>query len=98
MCTPNTVQEAYNILQCHEETHNVPSLEGDGVAFAQQNGQDMSTVTCYSCQQKGHYTNLPECPNYNGNNSGRAQANGLSRGDRISALMFSFYQANGKIP
>ena len=55
-------------------------------------------VTCYSCQQKGHYANLPECPNYNGDCSGSAQANGLPRGDGISALMFSFYQANGEIP
>ena len=77
---PNTVQEAYNILQCCEETHNVPSLEGDGIAFAQRNGRDMSTVTCYSCQQKGHYANSPEWPNYNSNHSGIAQVNGLPRG------------------
>ena len=95
---PNTVQEAYNILQHREETHNVPSLEGDGVAFAQRNGRDMSMVTCYSCQQKGHYANSPECPNYNGDRSGSAQESGLPGGDRISALMFSFYQANGEIP
>ena len=95
---PNTVQEAYNILQCREETHNVPSLEVDGVAFAQRNGQDMSTVTCYSCQQKAHYTNSPECPNYNAYLSSGAQESGLPGGDRISALMFSFYQANGEIP
>ena len=62
---PNTVQEAYNILQCHEELHNVPMLEGDGITFAQWNGRDMSMVTCYSCQQTGHYANSPECPNYN---------------------------------
>ena len=95
---PSMVQEAYNILQHREETHNVPSLEGDGVAFAQQNGRDMSTVTCYSCQQKGHYANSPECPNYNGNQSRSAQESGLPGGDGISALMFSFYQANGEIP
>ena len=95
---PSTVQEAYNILQCREETHNVPSLEGDGVAFAQRNGQDMSTVTCYSCQQKGHYANSPECPNYNAGRSGGTQESRLSRGDGINALMFSFYEANGKIP
>ena len=35
---PNTVQEAYNILQRHEEVHNVPTLEGDGIAFVQRNG------------------------------------------------------------
>ena len=35
---PNTVQEAYNILQRHEEVHNVPMLEGDGIAFVQWNG------------------------------------------------------------
>ena len=32
---PNTVQEAYNILQRHEETPNVPTVEGNGVAFTQ---------------------------------------------------------------
>ena len=34
----NTVQEAYNILQRHEEVHNIPMLEVDGVVFAQWNG------------------------------------------------------------
>ena len=34
----NTVQEAYNILQQCEEVHNIPTLEGDRVAFAQWNG------------------------------------------------------------
>ena len=95
---PNTVQEAYNILQHREETHNVPTVEGDGVAFAQRDGRDMSTVTCYSCQQKGHYTNSPECPNYNGDRSARTQADGMPGGDGVSALMFSFYQTNSKIP
>ena len=76
----------------------MPSLEGDGVAFAQQNGQDMSTVTFFSCQQKGHYTNSPDCPNYNADRSGGTEESGLSGGDRINALMFSFYQANGEIP
>ena len=95
---PNTVQEAYNILQHHKETHNVPSLEGDGIAFAQRNGRDMSMVTCYSCQQKGHYANSPECPNYNSDCSGTGKANELAGGDGINALMFSFYQANGEIP
>ena len=94
----NMVQEAYNILQHREETHNVPSLECDGVTFAQWNGRDMSTVTCYSCQQKGHYTNSPECPNYNADRSGGVQESGLPGGDGISALMFSFYQANSEIP
>ena len=68
---PNTVQEAYNILQRREELHNVPMVEGDGIAFAQKSGQDMSTVTCYSCHQTGHYTNSEECPNYKGDYSGR---------------------------
>ena len=87
---PNTVQEAYNILQHREETHNVLTMEGDGVAFMQRNGRDMSTVTCYSCQETGHYANSPECPNYNGDHSGRTQTDGLSGGDGVSALMFSF--------
>ena len=55
-------------------------------------------VTCYSCQQTGHYANLPECPNYNGGSSGRTQTDRLPGGDGMSALMFSFYQANSKIP
>ena len=75
----------------------MPSLEGDGVAYAQQNGRDMSTITCYSCQQKGHYANSPECPNYKANRSGGVQQSGLPGGDGISALMFSFYQPNGEI-
>ena len=58
----------------------------------------MSTVTCYSCQQKGHYANSQECPNYNGDRSARTQTGGMPGGDGVSALMFSFYQTNGKIP
>ena len=69
----------------------MPTLEGDGIAFAQQNGQDMSTVTCYSCHQTGHYVNSPECPNYKGDHSGRREADGPPGGDGVSALMFSFY-------
>ena len=95
---PNTVQEAYNILQRREELHNVPTVEGDGIAFAQRNGRDMSTVTCYSCNQTGHYANSPECPNYRGDNTGSKERDGPPGGDGVSALMFSFYQANGKIP
>ena len=34
---PNTVQEAYNILQRREELHNVPMVEGDGITFTQRN-------------------------------------------------------------
>ena len=30
---PNTVQEAYNILQHCEETHKVPTVECDGISF-----------------------------------------------------------------
>ena len=66
---PNTVQEAYNILQWREEIHDVPPVDGKGVAFAQQSGHELSTVTSYSCQQTGHYANSPECPNYRGNNT-----------------------------
>ena len=63
---PNTVQEAYNILHRRDEIHGVPPVDGDGVAFTQRSGRDMSTVTCYSYQQTVHYANSPECPNYNG--------------------------------
>ena len=94
----NTLQEAYNILQPREETQNVPSVEGNGIAFTQQNGLDMSMETCYSCQQTGHYANSPECPKYNRNCSRRMQTDGLSGGDGVSASMFRFYQANGQIP
>ena len=59
----------------------------------------MSTVTCYSCHQMGHYANSPECPNYKGSkHSGGRDADGPPGGDGVSALMFSFYQANGEIP
>ena len=95
---PNTVQEAYNILQWRKELHHIPMVEGDGIAFTQRNGQDMSTVTCHSCNQTGHYANSPECPNYKGDRSGRGETDGPPGGDGVSALMFSFYQANGKIP
>ena len=95
---PNTVQEAYNILQQREELHNTLTVEGDGIAFTQKSGRDMSTVTCYSCHQTGHYANSPECPNYKGDRSGGGEPNRPPGGDGVSALMFSFYQANGKIP
>ena len=88
---PNTVQEAYNILQRREELHGTPPVEGDGVAFTQRSGRDMSTVTCYSCNQKGHYANSPDCPNYKGDSM-------PSGGDGVNALMFSFYQVSGSIP
>ena len=89
---PNTVQEAYNILQRREEIHGMPPVDGDGVAFAQRIGRDLSTVTCYSCQQTGHYANSPECPNYKGKNqSARKEDNAPPGGDGVNALMFSFY-------
>ena len=47
----------------------------------------------------GHYANSPKCPNYKGSNhSGRRDADGPPGGDGVSALMFSFYQANSEIP
>ena len=58
----------------------------------------MSTVTCNSCQQTGHYANSPECPNYNASRSGRTQTGEPPGGDGMSTLMFSFYQTNGEIP
>ena len=88
---PNTVQEAYNILQRREELHGAPPVEGDGVAFTQRSGRDLSTVTCYSCNQNGHYTNSPDCPNYKGNSVPPG-------GDGVNALMFSFYQVSRSIP
>ena len=50
---PNTVQEAYNILQRREELHGTPPVEGDGVAFTQRSGRDLSTVTCTVAIKKG---------------------------------------------
>ena len=96
---PNTVQEAYNILQRREEIHSMPPVDGDGVAFAQRGGRDPPTVTYYSCQQTGHYANSPECPNYKGNNhSTRKEDSAPPGGDGVNALMFSFYLVNGSIP
>ena len=98
--SPNTVQEAYNILQRREEIHGVPPVDGEGVVFAQRSGCDLSAVTCYSCQQTGHYANSPECPNYRGNNnhSTRKEDSAPPGGDGVNALMFSFYQVGGSIP
>ena len=96
---PNMVQEAYNILQRREEIHGVPPVDGEGVAFTQRSGCDLSTVTCYSCQQTEHCANSPECPNYRGSNhSPRKDDNTPPGGDGVNALMFSFYQVNGSIP
>ena len=102
---PRTVHEAYNILRRREEESPPPSVEGDGVSFA-QTGQrrDLSNVRCYSCQQMGHYANTPECPNYkpssnqsndSNNNNGKASPQG---GNGVNALMFTFSQSQGDIP
>ena len=96
---PNTVQEAYNILQRREGIHGVPPVYGEGVTFAQRSGRDLSTVTCYSCQQTGHYANSPECPNYRGSNHSTSKDDSAPPGgDGVNALMFSFDQVNGSIP
>ena len=55
-------------------------------------------MTCYSCQQTGHYANSLECPNYNAGRSGRTQTGEPPGGDGVNALMFSFYQTSGEIP
>ena len=96
---PNTVQEAYNILQRREEIHGVPPVDGEGVAFAQRSGRDLSTVTCYSCQQTGHYANSPEYPNYRGSNNHSTTKDDSvpPGGDGVNALMFSFYQVGRSI-
>ena len=102
---PRTVHEAYNILRRCEEESPPPSVEGDGVSFA-QSGQrrDLSNVRCYSCQQMGHYANTPECPNYkpssnqsndSNNNNGKVSPQG---GSGVNALMFTFSQSQGDIP
>ena len=78
----------------------MPPVDGEGVAFTQRSGRDLSTVTCYSCQQTGHYANSPMCPNYRGNNnhSTRKEDSAPPGGDGVNALMFSFYQVGGPIP
>ena len=58
----------------------------------------MPTVTWYSCHQTGHHANSKECPNYSGDRSGRKESDGPHGGDGVSTLLFSFYQANRKIP
>ena len=56
-------------------------------------------VTCYSCQQTGHYANSPECSNDKGHNhSARKEDSAPPGGDRVNALMFSFDQVYGSIP
>ena len=64
----------------------------------------MSNVWCYSCQQMGHYTNTPECPNYkpNSNKSNDSNDNNSKAtpqgGDGVNALMFMFSQSRKNIP
>ena len=102
---PRTVHEAYNILRRREEDMPPPTIEGDGVSFA-QSGQrrDLSNVRCYSCQQMGHYANTPECPNYKPNmnkNKESSDSDGKGSpqgGDGVNALMFTFSQTRGDIP
>ena len=75
------------------------------MSFA-QNGQqwDMSNVWCYSCQQMGHYTNTPECPNYKPSSSKNNDSNDNNSkatpqgGDGVNALMFMFSQSRKNIP
>ena len=102
---PRTVHEAYNILRRREEEAPAHGLESDGVSFAQnEQRRDLLNIRCYSCQQMGHYTNTPECPNYKpnqnqnnnsnaGNNSGTPQG-----GSSVNALMFTFSQSRKSIP
>ena len=102
---PRTVHEAYNILRRCEEDLPAPSVEGDGMSFA-QSGQrrDMSNVRCYSCQQMGHYVNTPECPNYKPNSNKTNDLDSKNNkgtppgGDGVNALMFTFSQSRGNIP
>ena len=102
---PRTVHEAYNILRRREEEAPAHGLESDGVSFA-QSGQrrDLSNIRCYSCQQMGHYANMPECPNYkssqNQNNDSNAGNNGGTPqgGSSVNALMFTFSQSGKSIP
>ena len=82
-----------------------PSVEGDGMSFA-QSGQrrDMSNVRCYSCQQMGHYANTPDCPNYKPNSNKTNDQDSKNNtgtppgGDGVNALMFTFSQSRGNIP
>ena len=102
---PRTVHEAYNIVRRCEEDAPVQSIEGDGVLFAQsRQWQDLSNVQCYSCQQMGHYTNTPECPNYQpssnkSSESSEANSKGTPQGGNgVNTLMFMFSQSGKSIP
>ena len=109
LCTHKTASSASLVLEICPKFNNsylnqFSSISGgncisDGVAFTQRSGRDLSTVTCYSCQQTGHYANSPECPNYKGHNhSTRKEDSAPPGGDGVNALMFSFYQVNRSIP
>ena len=102
---PRTVHEAYNILRRHEEEAPAHGVESDGVSFA-QSGQrrDLSNIRCYSCQQMGHYANMPECPNYKSSQKQNNDSNGGNNGGTpqggsgVNALMFTFSQSGKSIP
>ena len=102
---PRTVHEAYNSLRRREEEDPAHGLESDGVSFA-QSGQrrDLSNIRCYSCQQMGHYTNTPECPNYKSSQNQNIDSNAGNHsgtppgGSGVNALMFMFSQSGKSIP
>lgn len=70
---PKTITEAYNLLtNWKPDPKDVALKSGDGMSFttvegeknARRNGgkgKDKSNITCYECNEKGHYSN--ECPN-----------------------------------
>ena len=46
------------------ETQLVTTAKKKSNQPKQRRKTDLSKVTCYDCQQKGHYAGTPACPNY----------------------------------
>ena len=76
---PESLPEAYNLLQYWRQSVRPPNIRGEGVNFVADGNDDTSTTSgstfvtnssnqrqliCYSCGEPGHRANESVCPNF----------------------------------